>query len=44
MIDIDEILAEAVRSFPVMYNKSFKEFKMPGKKVAEQVPGITSVR
>ena len=25
-VDIDEILAEAVRSFPVLYNKSLKEF------------------
>ena len=26
-VDIDEILAEAARSFPVLYNKSLKEFK-----------------
>ena len=49
-VDIDEILAEAVRSFPVLYNKSLKEFKdnqmkdNAWKKVAEQVPGITSGR
>ena len=45
-VDIDEILAEAVRSFPVLYNKSLKEFKDNQmkdneEKVAEQVPGIT---
>ena len=49
-VDIDEILAEAVRRFPVLYNKSLKEFKNnqmkdnAWKKVAEQVPGITSGR
>ena len=26
-VDADEILAEAVRSFPVLYNKSLREFK-----------------
>ena len=49
-VDIDEILAEAVYSFPVLYNKSLKEFKdnqmkdNAWKKVAEQVPRITSGR
>ena len=46
-VNIDKILAEAVRSFPVQYNKRLKEFKdnqmkdNAWKKVAEQVPGIT---
>ena len=49
-VDIDETLAEAVRSFPVLYNKSLKEFKdnqmknNAWRKVTEQVPGITSGR
>lgn len=47
--DVDEILAEAFRSFPVLENKSLKEFKdnqmkdNAWEKVAEQVPRITSV-
>ena len=49
-VDIDKILAEAICSFPVLYNKSLKEFKdnqmkdNAWKKVAEQVPRITSGR
>ena len=48
IVDIDEILAEAVRSYPVLYDKSLKEFKdnhMKANawgKVVEQVHGITS--
>ena len=45
-VDIDEILAEAICSFLVPYNKSPKEFKdnqmkdNAWKKVAKQVPRI----
>ena len=48
--DIDELLAEAVRGFPVLYNKSLDEFKNNSmktnawKKVLEMVPGISSRR
>ena len=48
--DIDELLAEAVRRFPVLYNKSLDEFKNNSmktnawKKDVEMVPGISSGR
>ena len=32
VLDMDEKLAEAVRSFPVLYNKSIKDFKDRNKK------------
>ena len=46
----EEALAEAVRCYPVLYDKSMKEFKDQNmkenawKKVAESVGGITSGR
>ena len=46
----EEALAEAVRCYPVLYDKSMKEFKDKNmkenawKKVAESVAGITSGR
>ena len=46
----EEALAEAVRCYPVLYDKSMKEFKdqkmkeNARKKVAESVAGITSGR
>ena len=46
----EEALAEAVRCYPVLYDKSMKEFKdqkmkeNAWKKVAESVAGITSGR
>ncbi len=49
-VDIDEALAEAVRCYPALYDKTLKEFKDRNikanawKKVAESVTGISSGR